>query len=39
VFGRDDFKDKIEMMLERKVRKGKPGRPKIEEEQGVYYVY
>lgn len=39
VFGREDFKDKIENMIERKVRKGKPGRPRVEEAAGVYYVY
>ncbi|MDY6867056.1 MAG: transposase [Chloroflexota bacterium] len=38
VLGREDFKDKIESMLQRKVRKGKPGRPCVKEE-GVYYVY
>ena len=39
VFGRDDFKDKIEVMLDIKVRKGRPGRPRVEEEQGVYFIY
>ena len=39
VLGREDFKDKMESMLHRKVRKGKPGRPCVKEEEGVYYVY
>lgn len=39
VLGREDFKDKIEKMLQRKVRKGTPGRPCVNEEEGIYYVY
>lgn len=36
VLGREDFKDKIEAMLQRQARPGVPGRPRVEEEQGVY---
>ena len=39
VLGREDFKDKVEMMSQRKVRKGTPGRPCVNEEEGIYYVY
>lgn len=39
VLGRDYFKDKIEAVLKRKIRPGKPGRPKVEEEEGEYWVY
>ena len=39
VLGRDDFKDKIEIMLERAVRKRTPGRPCVKETEGFYYVY
>lgn len=39
VLGREDFKDRIEMMLKRKVRKGQPGRPCVKEDEGIYYVY
>lgn len=35
VLGRDDFKDKIEMMTQRQTRRGKDGRPKIEETAGM----
>lgn len=38
VLGRDDFKDKIEMMTQRQTRRGKDGRPKIEDSAGTYYV-
>jgi putative transposase len=38
VLGREDFKDKIERMSKRHVRPGQPGRPRVEEEQAVYYV-
>jgi putative transposase len=38
VLGREDLKDKIERMTKRQVRPGQPGRPRIEEEQAVYYV-
>jgi len=29
VLGREDFKDKIERMLERQSRPGRPGRPRV----------
>ena len=38
VLGRDDFKDRIELMTQRQTRRGKDGRPKIEEATGVYYI-
>ena len=38
VLGRDDFKDKIELMLNRQTRTGTKGRPRIEEPTGIYYV-
>jgi putative transposase len=38
VLGREDFKDKIERMSKRQARPGQPERPRIEEEQAVYYV-
>ena len=38
VLGREDFKVKIECMTKRQVRPGQSGRPRIEEEQSVYYV-
>ena len=38
VLGRDDFKDKIEIMLNRQTRKGLKGRPRIEEPTAIYYV-
>lgn len=38
VLGRDDFKDKIELMLNRQTRIGLKGRPRIEEHTGIYYV-
>jgi REP-associated tyrosine transposase len=38
VLGREDFKDKIERMSTRRVRPGQPERPRVEEEQTVYYV-
>lgn len=38
VLGREGFKDKVESMLQRKVRKGNPGRPCVKEE-GICYVY
>jgi REP element-mobilizing transposase RayT len=38
VLGREDFNDKIERMSKRQVRPGQPGRPRVEEEQAVYYV-
>lgn len=39
VLGRDDFKNKIEKMLNRAARKGSPGRPCVKENEGTYYVY
>ena len=36
VLGREDFKDKIEAMLQRQARAGLPGRPSVEEEQARY---
>ena len=36
VLGRDDFKDKIEQMTKRQTRRGQDGRPRIEEEGGIY---
>ena len=39
VLGRSYFKDKIEAITKRKTRLGQPGRPMIEEEEGVYYLY
>ena len=38
VLGRSYFKDKIEEITQRQTRLGIPGRPKIEEEEGVYFV-
>jgi len=38
VLGREDFKDKIKQMAERQVRRGKDGRPHVEEPEGYYYV-
>lgn len=38
VLGRDDFKDKIELMLNRRTRKGLKGRPRIEESTAIDYV-
>jgi len=39
VLGSSCFKDKIEEMTKRQTRLGQPGRPKIEEEAAVYYVF
>lgn len=39
VLGRSYFKDKIEEMTQRQVRLGQAGRPRIEEEEGMYIVY
>lgn len=39
VLGRDDFKDKIEAVLKRVVRKGILGRPGIKECTGIYDLY
>lgn len=38
VLGRSYFKDRIEELTRRQVRLGQPGRPRIEEEHGVYLV-
>ena len=38
VLGRDDFKEKIEQMTKRQVKPAPMGRPKVEEEAGVYFV-
>jgi putative transposase len=38
VLGRSYFKDKIEAMTQRQTRLGAPGRPRVEEEAGVYYI-
>lgn len=38
VLGREDFKDKIEQMVNRQTRPGLSGRPRVEEEKSVYYV-
>jgi len=38
VLGRSGFKDKIEAMTQRQPRLGKPGRPRVDEEGGVYYI-
>ena len=39
VLGRSYFKDKIEEMTKRQTRFGQPGKPKVEEEAAVYYVF
>jgi len=39
VLGREYFKDKIESMLQRQVRLGISGRPRIEELSAMYYVF
>lgn len=38
VLGRENFKDKVETMIKRQTRPGKPGRPRIEEPAAIYYV-
>ncbi|MCW8962771.1 MAG: transposase [Gammaproteobacteria bacterium] len=38
VLGRSYFKDRIEEITNRQARMGQPGRPRIEEEAGTYYV-
>ncbi len=38
VLGRSYFKDRIEAMTRRQTRPGIPGRPRVEEESGVYYI-
>jgi putative transposase len=39
VLGKGYFKDRIETMLGRRVRPGQVGRPRVEEEAGIYCVY
>ena len=39
VLGRSYFKDKVEKMTKRAARLGNPGRPKVEEKSGSYYVF
>jgi putative transposase len=39
VLGREDFKDRIEQMLNRQVRPGVPGRPRIEDESAHYSIF
>jgi hypothetical protein len=38
VLGREDFKERIEQMIQRQTRPGKPGRPCVVETPGIYYV-
>ena len=38
VLGRSYFKDKVEEITRRQTRAGKPGRPRVEEEQGDYWI-
>jgi len=38
VLGRSYFKDKIEEITQRQTRMGKAGRPRVEEEQAVYWI-
>lgn len=38
VLGRSYFKSRIEALTSRQVRPGHPGRPRVEEEAGVYYI-
>jgi putative transposase len=38
VLGRSYFKDKIEAIAQRQTRLGLPGRPRVEDEAGVYYI-
>ena len=38
VLRRSGFKDKIEAMTQRQTRLGIPGRPRVEEGGGVYYI-
>lgn len=38
VLGRSYFKEKIENMIDRQTRLGQPGRPRIEEDEAIYYV-
>ena len=38
VLGQSYFKDRIEEITKRQTRLGQPGRPRVEEEEGVYWV-
>ena len=38
VLGRSYFKDQIEELTQRQTRLGQPGRPKVKEEHGVYWI-
>ena len=38
VLGREDFKDEIASMINRQTRPGIPGRPRMEELNGDYYL-
>ena len=38
VLGRSYFKDKIEEITARQTRLGVPGRPRVEDEAGVYWI-
>jgi len=38
VLGRSYFKDRIEEMTKRQTRLGQPGRPRVEENEAVYWV-
>jgi len=38
VLGRSNFKDKIDQITSRQTRRAKAGRPKVEDERGVYIV-
>ena len=38
VFGRSNFKDKIEAITQRQTRIGQPGRPLVKEENAEYYI-
>ena len=39
VYGRENFKDKIEKVTNRAARRGKDGRPSIQEELASYTIY
>ena len=39
VLGNERFKDEVEEMLQRRVRPGMPGRPRVEEDGGYYGIY
>lgn len=38
VLGRSYFKDKTEEITKRQTRLGQPGRPRVEEDEGMYYI-